>query len=95
MDIYQVIREPLSTEKTTLLKNQFRQISLKVNKGANKIEIRQAVETFFKTKVVDVSTMNVRGKRRRVGKNVGKRPDWKKAIVTLAPGEDLEIFEGV
>jgi large subunit ribosomal protein L23 len=95
VDIYQVIREPLSTEKTTLLKNQFRQISLKVNKGANKIEIRQAVETFFKTKVVDVSTMNVRGKRRRVGKNVGKRPDWKKAIVTLAPGEDLEIFEGV
>ncbi|RKX40967.1 MAG: 50S ribosomal protein L23, partial [Verrucomicrobia bacterium] len=53
------------------------------------------VETLFKTKVLDVKVMNVRGKRRRVGKSFGKRPDWKKAIVTLAQGENVEFFEGM
>ncbi|MCP4574969.1 MAG: 50S ribosomal protein L23 [Deltaproteobacteria bacterium] len=95
MDIYQVIKEPHITEKATLQKGLANKISFKVHKRANKIEIRQAVETLFKTKVVDVSTMNVRGKRRRVGRNAGKRPDWKKAVVTLAPGEDVEFFEGM
>jgi large subunit ribosomal protein L23 len=59
------------------------------------VEIRQAVETFFKTKVSDVQTMNVLGKRRRMGKTVGKKSDWKKAIVRLAPGEKIEFFEGM
>ncbi len=95
MDIYQVIKEPHVTEKATLQKELANKISFKVHKRANKIEIRQAVETLFKTKVVEVSTMNVRGKRRRVGKNAGKRPDWKKAVVTLAPGENVEFFEGM
>ena len=95
MDIYQVIKEPHITEKATLQKEEARQISFKVHKRANKIEIRRAVETLFKTKVVDVKTMNVLGKRRRIGKNSGKRPDWKKAVVTLAPGESVEFFEGM
>ena len=71
------------------------QISFKVHKRANKIEIKRAVETFFKTKVVDVKTMSVRGKKRRMGRNVGKKADWKKAVVKLAPGENIEFFEGM
>lgn len=95
MDIYQVIKEPHITEKAGLQKEGFNQISFKVHRQANKIEIKQAVETLLKTKVLEVRTMNMRGKRRRMGKNIGKKSDWKKAIVKLAPGESVEIFEGM
>ena len=95
MDIYQVIKEPHVTEKANLLKEGANHISFKVHKRANKIEIRQAVETFLKAKVLEVRTMNVRGKRRRMGRSAGKKPDWKKAIVRLAPGENIEFFEGM
>ena len=95
MDIHQVIKEPHITEKGTLQKEGNNQISFKVHKRANKIEIKRAVETFFKTKVVDVKTMSVRGKKRRMGRNVGKKADWKKAVVKLAPGENIEFFEGM
>jgi large subunit ribosomal protein L23 len=95
VDIFQVIKEPHVTEKSGLLKEGVNQISFKVHRRANKIEVKQAVETLFKTKVLDVKTMNMRGKRRRMGKSVGKKPDWKKAIVKLAPGENIEIFEGM
>jgi large subunit ribosomal protein L23 len=66
-----------------------------VHKWANKAEVKQAVETLFKTKVLDVKTMNMQGKGRRMGRSFGKKPDWKKAIVKLAPGENIEIFEGM
>lgn len=95
MDIYQVIKEPHITEKGNLQKELYNQISFKVHKKANKIEIRRAVETLFKKKVVDVRTMNVRGKKRRMGRYAGKKADWKKAIVTLEPGETVEFFEGM
>ncbi|MCP4683764.1 MAG: 50S ribosomal protein L23 [Desulfobacterales bacterium] len=95
MDIYQIIREPRITEKSSLQKQGFNQISFKVHRQANKIEIKKAVETLFKTKVLDVKTLNVRGKRRRVGRNMGKRSDWKKAIVKLSPGENIEFFDGM
>jgi len=95
VDIYQVIKEPHITEKGTLQKDLNNQLVFKVHKRANKIEIKQAVETLFKTKVVEVQTMNIRGKRRRLGRNVGRRPDWKKAVVKLAPGENIEYFEGM
>ncbi len=95
MDIYQVIKEPHITEKATLQKEGANQISFKVHKRANKIEIRQAVETLFRTKVAGVRTINIRGKRRRMGRNTGKKPDWKKAIVKLAPGESIESFGGM
>jgi large subunit ribosomal protein L23 len=95
VDIYKVIKEPHITEKANLQKSGSNQVSFKVHRGANKIEIRQAVETLLKTKVLDVRTMNVRGKRRRMGKNVGRRPHWKKAVVKLAPGENIEFFEGM
>ena len=94
MDIYKVIKEPHITEKGALQKELNNQISFKADRRANKVEIRQAVETIFKTKVLSVKTMNVKGKKRRMGRTIGKRPDWKKVIVTLAPGENIEFFEG-
>ena len=95
MDIYQVIKEPHITEKAGLMKEGANQICFKVHRKANKIEVKQAVETLFKKKVREVRTLNVRGKRRRMGRHAGKRPDWKKAIVTLAPGESFDAFEGM
>ncbi len=95
MDIYQVIKEPHITEKANFQKEGFNQISFKVHKQANKIEIKEAVETLLKAKVLEVRTINMRGKSRRMGRNAGKKPDWKKAIVRLAPGERIEIFEGM
>ena len=95
MDIYQVIKEPHITEKANLQKSDANQVSFKVHRRANKVEIREAVETLLKAKVLEVRTMNVRGKKRRVGRTVGRRPHWKKAIVRLAPGENIEFFEGM
>ena len=95
MDVYRVIEEPHITEKANLQREGSNQISFKVHRRANKIEIRQAVETLLKTRVLEVRTVNVRGKSRRSGRNVGKRSDWKKAIVRLAPGESIEFFEGM
>ena len=95
MDIYQVIKRPLITEKGTRQKEQSNQLVFEVDRRANKILVRNAIENIFKVKVLGVRMMNVRGKKRRVGRNVGKRADWKKAIVRLAPGENIEFFEGV
>jgi large subunit ribosomal protein L23 len=95
VDIYQVVKEPHLAEKATLQKEAANQVTFKVDRRANKVEIRQAVETLFKTKVLEVRTMRVTGKKRRIGRHVGKRPDWKKAVVKLAPGENIEFFEGV
>ena len=95
MDLYEVIKRPLVTEKGTKQKELANQIVLEIDRRANKILVRNAVESIFKVKVLDVKVMNSRGKKRRIGRNVGKRPDWKKAIVRLAPGENIEFFEGV
>ena len=95
MDIYSVIKEPHVAEKGSLQKELYNQITFKVDRRANKVEIKKAVERIFKTKVIDVKTLNMKGKKRRVGRNIGKRPDWKKAIVRLAPGENIEFFEGL
>ena len=90
-----VIIKPLITEKSTIQKDVQNQIVLKVDPGANKIEIGRAVEEAFKVKVLKVRTMNMKGKKKRLGRHQGKRSDWKKAIVTLALGERIEFFEGV
>jgi len=95
MDIYKVIKEPHITEKGTVQKELSNQIVFKVHPKANKVEIRRAVETLFKAKVLDVKTLNIRGKKRRLGRSMGKRADWKKAVVKLAPGENIEFFEGM
>lgn len=92
---YAVLRKPLLTEKGTLLKETDNKVVFKVAKEANKIEIKNAVEEIFKVKVDRVATMNCRGKTKRMGRFEGKRPNWKKAIVTLKKGEKLDFVEGV
>ncbi|MBF0528956.1 MAG: 50S ribosomal protein L23 [Deltaproteobacteria bacterium] len=92
---HEVVFRPLITEKSNLAKEKTNQVVFEVDRGSNKVEIRQAVEKAFKVKVLDVRTVNVMGKKKRVGKTVGRRSDWKKAMVTLAPGEHIEFFEGV
>jgi large subunit ribosomal protein L23 len=93
-DIYQVIRRPLITEKANILKEKDNKVAFVVYPGANKAEIKEAVERLLKVKVLKVNVSTMKGKTRRMGRNIGKRPDWKKAVVTLRPGERIEFFEG-
>ena len=93
-EIHHIIRKPLVTEKSTRQKDESRQYAFEVDGGANKIEIQRAVEQLFKVKVTHVRTAHVLGKMKRLGRKVGKRPDWKKAIVTLREGDRIQFFEG-
>ena len=93
-DLRQVVRRPLITEKGTLAKELNNQLIFQVDRRSNKVEIRQAVEQMFKVKVLKVRTVNCEGKKKRLGRIMGKRSDWKKAYVTLAPGQSVEFFEG-
>lgn len=95
MDMYRIIKRSLITEKSTIAKDESNKYVFEVDRGANKIQIGMAVEKVFKVKVMDVHVMNVRGKKKRVGKILGEKRSWKKAVVTLAPGSRIEIFEGV
>ena len=89
-----IIRKPLITEKSTRQKEESRQYVFEVHRDANKIEIQSAVERLFKVKVLQVRTSNVLGKIKRLGRRYGKRPDWKKAIITLKEGDRIDFFEG-
>ncbi|MFL2635683.1 MAG: 50S ribosomal protein L23 [Tepidiformaceae bacterium] len=91
---YSVLLKPLVTEKSTTLagKNQY---VFEVDLRANKTQVKESVELVFDVNVLRVNTMIVKGKRRRYGRSLVKRPDWKKAIVTLKPGDSIELFEGV
>jgi large subunit ribosomal protein L23 len=93
-DTQRVIRRPMVTEKSTRQKEESRQYVFEVHRDANKIEIQSAVERLFKVKVLQVRTSNVLGKVKRLGRRYGKRPDWKKAIVTLREGDRIDFFEG-
>lgn len=93
--VYQVLKRPLITEKSTLEKEQHNKLLFEVNRSANKIEIKQAVEQIFKVDVLQVRTVNVKGKNKRVGRHMTRTSDWKKAVVTIKPGQRVEFFEGV
>ncbi|EJO18160.1 ribosomal protein L23 [Selenomonas sp. FOBRC6] len=93
MDARDILVRPLITERTTQLMAEGKYVFV-VAKAANKIEIAKAVSEIFKVKVAKVNTVNVIGKTKRMGRTQGKRPDYKKAIVKLAPGETIEFFEG-
>jgi large subunit ribosomal protein L23 len=93
MIIYDVIKKPLITEKTTTEKDARNVVVFVVNRDANKIEIKESVEKLFKVEVATVKTVNVAGKVKRVGKNIGKRPNWKKAYVSLKAGSNIDFFE--
>jgi large subunit ribosomal protein L23 len=95
MKLTDVIRRPLVTEKTTILREDGLTLVLQVATHANKVQIRRAVETLFGSKVADVRTATMRGKIKRQGRFAGRRPDWKKAYVRLREGEKLpEFIEG-
>jgi large subunit ribosomal protein L23 len=89
-----IIRRPLVTEKSTQQKDVGRQYVFEVDRVANKIEIQSAVERLFKVTVLKVRTSIVLGKMKKLGRRYGKRPDWKKAIVTLKEGDRIDFFEG-
>ncbi|HJX31673.1 MAG TPA: 50S ribosomal protein L23 [Thermodesulfobacteriota bacterium] len=93
-NIYDVLKSPILTEKSTTQKETGNKVTFEVDRRANKIEIKQAVEKIFKVKVTDVHTMLVRGKVKRHKNVLGKRSDWKKAVVTLKPGEKVPFLEG-
>ena len=95
MDPYTVIRKPMLTEKCHDMKEKHNQVAFQIDRRANKVQVKEAVEQIFKVKVKRVNVMNVAGKKQRLGRNMGKRPDWRKAVVTLMPGETIEIIEGV
>ena len=92
-DSRQIVLRPLVTEKATTLKDEQNQVSFQVAMDANKVEIHHAVEDIFKVKVADVRTQVVFGKEKRMGRYLGRRPSWKKAVVTLGPGSKIELFE--
>ena len=93
-ELRQVLKRPLITEKSTLAKELGNQVVFEVDRRASKVEIRQAVEKIFEVKVLKVRTANFEGKQKRQGRVLGRRGDWKKAYVTLAPGQSVEFFEG-
>ena len=93
MEARDILVRPLITERTTQLMAEGKYVFV-VAKAANKIEIAKAVAEVFKVKVAKVNTVNVTGKKKRMGRTEGKRPDYKQAIVKLAPGETIEFFEG-
>jgi large subunit ribosomal protein L23 len=96
MRVQDIIRRPLITEKSTHQREGENILAFEVDVRANKIEIQRAVEAQFKVKVADVRVANCHGKVRRQGRFAGRRPDWKKAYVRLAPGEKtIDFFEGV
>ena len=94
-DFYNILKKPLLTEKGTDQKEALNKYLFEVDINANKIQVRDAVEKIFSVKVDDVHTVRIKGKTKRVGRHMGKRSDWKKAIVTLKAGEKIEIIEGV
>ena len=95
MTAYDIIIKPVVTERS-MENMESKRYTFKVDTRANKSEIKKAVETIFGVKVKQVNTMNITGKKKRMGVNVGKRPDWKKAIVTLTEdSKEIEFFESI
>ena len=91
---YDVLKRPVITERTTQLRERSNKVTFEVDSRATKIDIKKAVEQVLSVKVLSVRTVNVHGKWKRVGRNLGRRSDWKKAIVTLAEGQRIELLDG-
>jgi len=94
-EIYGCIRRPIVTEKSNLIKDAANKVVFVVDKHANKVEIKYAVQQLFNVTVQEVNVMNFLGKSKRTGRIIGKKQDWKKAIVTLKKGDKIEFFESV
>lgn len=94
LDLYDIVRVPRVTEKGSRLREKGNVLTFEVRRDANKLQVRKAIEGIFKVKVLDVTTVNCIGKKKRMGQREGRRSDWKKAYVTLKSGEKIDIFEG-
>ncbi len=94
-DLRPILKTHIATERTTVLREKNNEYVFEVDKAANKYQIKDAVEAAFEVKVERVHTMIVAGKTRRMGRNEGKTPVWKKAVVRLKPGQSITIFENV
>jgi len=94
MNEYDIVLKPIITEKSSLLKDNANQYVFEVQREANKIEIRKAIEKLFKVKVLSVQVSMMDGKARKVGRFSGKKPDWKKAVIKVSPKDKITIFEG-
>jgi large subunit ribosomal protein L23 len=94
-DAREVIVRPVVTERSALLQEDERTYTFIVSKDANKIEIRHAVQSLFQVTVTGVRTANYQGKWRRVGRSLGRRPAYKKAVVKLAEGDSIDVYEGI
>ena len=92
--VQDVVKRPLITEKNERAREAARQYAFEVHREATKVQVKQAVEKLFNVHVLAVRTAIARGKTKRVGRNVGRRPNWKKAFVTLKEGETIALFEG-
>jgi large subunit ribosomal protein L23 len=91
---HEIVVRPLITEKTSARYQERTEYAFEVHPEASKPQIRQAIEELFGVKVTNVWTANQRGKEKRMGRSIGRRPNWKKAIVTLREGDSIEVFEG-
>jgi len=94
MNPYDIVKRPLITEKTSIQKEDYNQMTFEVGRKANRVEIKRAIEKIFNVNVATVRTMQVKGKTKQRGRIVGKRRNWKKAVVKLMPGERIDFFEG-
>jgi large subunit ribosomal protein L23 len=96
MDVYEILKRPISTEKSGVQADYYGQYTFEVDRRANKLQVKEAVEKIFDVDVISVNVMNMPAKRGRFGRRlVTRKPAWKKAVVTLAPGQKIQAFEGV
>lgn len=95
MDARQIIIRPIVTEKSTVIRDISNQYSFRVIPRASKGQITSAIEKLFDVRVTKIRTISMQGKMKRLGRNVGRKASWKKAIVTLAEGDTIDFFEGV
>ncbi len=93
-DYYRILEKPLITEKSTMMQEQGNRVMFQVKRSANKMQIKEAVQSIFNVTVLDVNTINVKPKSRRMGRHVGLTKAWKKAIVLLKEGDRIDFFEG-
>jgi len=94
LHVFEVLRRPLITEKSTILQDGHNKYAFEVDSRANKVQVKTAIEVSFSVKVIDVNVLIVKGKRKRFGRKLVQQPSWKKAVVSLQAGDKIQIFEG-
>ena len=94
MHVFEVLRRPLITEKSTIMQDGQNKYAFEVDSRANKVQVKTAVEESFSVKVTEVNMLTVKGKRKRFGRRLVQKPSWKKAVVSLRAGDKIQLFEG-